>query len=147
MLDGENLEEAEGLGLNFRFMDLVDFDSDGLADIIAPSKSGTIFYRRLDESGDRWEQHVIFEIGPKAVAAGDVDGDGRMEVLSSMPYHIFDYSTESGKTAVLPLASGIGKSDLVKLLDLDGDGDLDVLCSSEASDIIFWLENPLVADR
>ena len=64
-----------------------------------------------------------------------------------MPYHIFDYDTESGKTAVLPLASGIGKSDLVKLLDLDGDGDLDVLCSSEASDIIFWLENPLVSDR
>jgi hypothetical protein len=40
------------------------------------------------------------------------------------------------------------KYDLVHLLDLDGDGDLDVLTNEEKQDEhglgVFWYENPLV---
>lgn len=50
----------------------------------------------------------------------------------------------AGKPRPLPLVNGIGKSDLVQLLDLDGDGDLDVMCSSEANGMTFWLENPFI---
>ncbi len=148
MLDGQSQEKADNLGLNFRFMDMIDFDGDGLEDIVAPSRPGTIFYRRLDKSGTNWEQHTIAPIGPKAVAAADLNGDGRMEVVSSYPYHIFKYEADSYEPTILPIMDhNIGKADLVKLLDLDGDGDVDVLSSSERSDTIFWLENPHISER
>jgi hypothetical protein len=89
------------------------------------------------------------------VAVADLDGDGRQDIVFSCenakgelsgvrllrytdsPYDTKWQDTEiSGPTGV--------KYDRLELLDLDGDGDLDVICCEERAGLgVFWYENPL----
>ena len=92
--------------------------------------------------------------GAKAVAPGDLDGDGRVDLAftcedakagkSGVMYLAGDSAGASAWTArEISGADGV-KHDLVELLDLDGDGDLDVLTCEEVRNLgVFWYENPL----
>ncbi|QDV33089.1 FG-GAP repeat domain-containing protein [Tautonia plasticadhaerens] len=138
------------------FLDLADLDGDGTAEIlVAAPDRGILIYRR---SPDGWDETVL-PLGPeagtgKSVAAGDLDGDGRPELVVST-------EDASGKHGVFSLArAGPGpeapwslrpisgtregtKFDLVRLIDLDGDGDLDALTCEERDDLgVVWYENP-----
>jgi hypothetical protein len=156
------------------FLTTGDIDGDGLRDIAVaievekrnradPNRhSRILWFKRLDGSGKRWAEHVIgvpANTGnAKAVAIGDVDGDGRADLVVSCE------NASAGRTGVYwlrhdgdPAAAtwaahniagpaGI-KFDLVRLLDLDGDGDLDVLTNEESEGGVglgvIWYENPL----
>lgn len=86
----------------------------------------------------------------KAVAAGDMDYDGRTDLVFTCE-HARDVSgvlwLASSETGWMPReisGSEGAKYDLVELLDLDGDGDLDVLTCEEAEGLgVIWYENPL----
>jgi hypothetical protein len=144
------------------FMEIADLDEDNLADVIAASKPKSILYaRRLDATGLSWQQHEIaLPDGTgttKAIAVGDIDKDGRKDI-------VFTCENARGKHGVGWLSyqnavtdsswihhdiSGdkLGiKYDRIELLDLDGDGDLDVLTTEESQDGIglgvIWYENP-----
>ena len=138
------------------FLDLADLDGDGTAEILAGSLDQGVLVFRRDPGG--WGESVI-PLGPgtgtgKAVAAGDLDGDGRSELVVST-------ENADGKHGVIRLVrTGPGpdapwsmlpisgtrdgsKYDLVRLIDLDGDGDLDVLTCEERDDLgVVWYENP-----
>ena len=90
----------------------------------------------------------------KAVRLGDVNGDGTNDI-------VFSCENADGKTGVGWLsrnALGIStthaisgtagsKFDLVQLLDLDGDGDLDVVTTEESEKLgVVWYENPTIAN-
>lgn len=155
------------------FLNTGDVDGDGLRDIavaveieqrdsIEPNRhSRILWFKRLDSSGVRWTEHRIgvpANTGNvKAVAIGDVDGDGRSDLVVSCEhaskgrigvYLLRHYGNPAA--AAWPAHNIAGprgiKFDLVRLLDLDGDGDLDVLTNEEQEGGVglgvVWYENP-----
>ncbi len=144
------------------FAKLVDFDGDKLEDMLVAAKEAqVVFYRRLDASGRRWqEQRIAYpeNMGRgKAVAVGDVDRDGRPDLVLSCE------SANAPKSGVVWISYGRNvkkpvwtrheisgpegiKFDRIELTDLDSDGDLDVLTCEERHQGrgigVFWYENP-----
>jgi len=155
------------------FLTLGDVDGDGLQDIVAgveyaamdrskPNQHSRILWlRRLEGSGRKWAQHSIAVPANtgniKGVAVGDIDGDGRADIVVSCENAHGDrrgvYWLRQGATTAdrdweafdISGPSGI-KYDLVRLLDLSGSGNLDVLTNEESEGGgglgVMWYENP-----
>jgi hypothetical protein len=141
-------------GREVMFLDRVDLDHDGLEDILAAVKPREIHWlRRRSRDGRSWETVVIpTPAGTgtvKAVRAGDLDGDGQLEIVFSCE------GTPQGASGVMalrrspdwhafPISGWPGiKYDLIELLDLDADGDLDIVTCEETSNLgVVWFENP-----
>lgn len=154
-----------------KFLSLGDLDGDGRRDVAVAVTAGppdpgdpsadnrVVWLRREDATGRRWTSRVIAApkwVGAaKAVAIGDVDGDGRADLVLSCE------QAREGRSGVYWLRQGarVGeweprdisgpagiKFDVVRLADLDGDGDLDVLTSEERESGrglgVVWYENP-----
>ena len=152
-------------GKDALFFCLADLDGDGRQDVVVGThgKTGQAeenaiwFYRRLDATGRRWAERRI-DLPPdaaqfKAVTAGDVDLDGRMDLVASFvqakgkPGLLrfgHDGDAFAGRWTAYPLSGVDGvKHDLVALVDLDGDGDLDAITTEEVAHLgVIWYENP-----
>jgi hypothetical protein len=146
------------------FMSWADLDGDGREDAVAALKPLTILYlRRLDGSGLRWKEYSIdidFNTGNvKAVTAGDLNRDGRLDLAVTTEnakgkHGVFwlEYTGEpSDRVWAFHPISGVErgiKYDRIELLDLDRDGDLDLLTCEEREGGkglgVFWHENPWV---
>ena len=141
------------------FLCVADLDRDGLDDVLVAAKPREIhFHRRKARDGTDWETHRIGipeSAGTaKAVQVGDVDLDGRMDVVFTcegasksksgcmwLRYRkrptdaVWEARDISGPEGV--------KYDLVELIDLDADGDLDALTCEESANLgVIWYENP-----
>jgi len=155
------------------FLTLADLDQDGLTDIVAvvelargDSKTNyghrrVLFLRRTSTDASAWETHEILVppgIGSaKGIAVGDIDQDGRPDIVLSSSgaegdligtsWLRYEESPFDAVWTAHNIAGAPGtKYDLVHLADLDQDGDLDVLANDEKQDNIglgvFWYENP-----
>ena len=150
------------------FLTLADLDSDGAGDLLCATRdNGLLLFRRRPDEEDGWEPSSIGmpeNVGTgKAVEAGDIDLDGRPDLVFTCENARGDRSgvvwlschkapTEKIWTAhEISGPAGI-KFDRMELLDLDGDGDLDVLTCEESQPMegpgqglgVFWYENPTV---
>ncbi|MCA9229837.1 MAG: VCBS repeat-containing protein [Planctomycetales bacterium] len=148
-------------------MVLTDLDLDGLEDaLVAVVDFKILFLRRLDKSGLRWETHEIsadYGAGKtRAVAVGDLNCDGRKDIAfttwGAAGIHGVMWLENTGNVLVdswrpHPISGtekGI-KFDRLELLDLDADGDLDLLTCEEQEGGpglgVFWYENPMCQSR
>jgi len=140
------------------FLCVVDLDQDGLLDVLTATAARELVYYRCEAAGGRlWRAFPIAlpaDAGTgKAVTVADVDQDGRLDIVVSC-------ENAGGRSGVLWLSylnsvtdplwaahdisgSAGGKFDLVELVDLDADGDLDVITCEEGEDLgVVWYENP-----
>jgi hypothetical protein len=142
------------------FIDAV-LDDDGEATgVIVPSGSERLtLFERENPEANLWSEVPLeypHRLGtPKSAAVGDIDLDGVPDVvvsttnLSGWKEGIVWLSKAAvpGSEMVKHGISGAQgqKFDRTELVDLDGDGDLDVLTTEEIEDLgVIWYENPLL---
>lgn len=90
-----------------------------------------------------WEKHVVMEAGRNLTAvAGDFDGDGDIDVITSYPSKVSLFLASDWDEVVLHELSGRHATCIHSAtFDVDGDGDLDWI-GGESKGPAFWLENP-----
>ena len=145
------------------FAHVADLDQDGWKDILVATRipDELLWFRRLDQSGRKWEKRAFpFPVNTghgKAVTVGDINLDGQPDVViscgkadppkSGMFWMSYSKSGTGLKWTTHEISGPRGiKYDRIELLDLDADGDLDVISCEERDQKkglgVFWYENP-----
>ncbi len=153
-------------GVEVMFLDLGTVNGPVPTNLLASVKPNEIYqFHRPDDPAGQWPADVIKVEFPeglgtaKAVCTGDLDLDGRIDIAYSCeganpPKHGLIWLRNGGPGARVQWKGedisgpeGI-KFDRIELLDLDGDGDLDVVTCEENSGPesrglgVIWYENP-----
>ena len=125
-----------------------DIDGDGDMDVISASYLGDVIVwnENIDGQGNFGPQQIIsaFANGPSELHATDLDGDGDIDVLSALAwedkivwYENIDGQGNFGSQQII-MSNEEGASS-VYTTDIDDDGDIDVVSSSDVR--IAWYEN------
>ena len=142
------------------FAVLRDLDQDGAKDILVTTRNGTTeLFRRLPNSPDpKWETHTVPNpFGykhSKSIACADLNRDGRFDLVQTLrptmpngpavglmkcvgkPFSATWTVTDIG-------GSDGSKFDLIEAVDLDRDGDQDLVTCEEVANLgVVWYENP-----
>ena len=155
---------ATGL-LGSRTMGLGDIDSDGDLDIAVAvdrqtfSTNGKLFWYQNPGGSNAsnpslWHEYLMDETQGCGADAqiGDIDQDGYLDIVyagnAGSPANLFVYFAPQDPTNVggwnrVPLT---GTTYHVRLVDFDGDGDLDIIRASALGSLVSWLENPFPLD-
>ena len=129
---------------------LIDADSDGDRDVLVISQ-GDFSISLFDNNGgqDFSLRYATSDVNSvDYIDAGDLDGDGDIDLvtISSDLGTFFDHGAlawyenlgdQTYRTRYISTA--FSRSDGLKVYDIDGDGDLDIL--AEADELLIWYEN------
>ncbi len=144
-----------GLGREVMFLDTGDVNGDGRRDVVAAVKPTEVHLFLRIGDGNEWEERVIEltgEIGnAKGVALADINGDGLNDIVFTCEHAdgplsgiVWIEQRPDGGWTQRPLGGPEGlKYDYPVAIDMDGDGDLDVLTCEERDQLgVIWYENP-----
>jgi VCBS repeat protein len=124
---------------------------DGVLEVVtADTSASTLTVLRREAGGFEPMETLDLELPPNALATGDVDGDGEVDLVVS------EGIGQGGAVEVLSGATGVGERVAIDgvaragIGDVDGDGDADVVACLPAGDEVAVLRNDgtgsLVAD-
>jgi hypothetical protein len=143
-----------------------DINGDGLNDLITSSahKYGIFWYQQIrDGNESKWQQHLIDKSWSQAhsLTLADLDADGDMDLVTgkrfkahnghdpggNAPPGVYWYELKSGRTVewikhVVSFDKGIGSGMNIPVVDLDGDGDLDIVVTGKWGGPV-WFENKM----
>ena len=127
-----------------------DLDGDGDFDVLAASymNSQLAWYENTDGRGTFGPQQII-STNVEAimqVVLEDIDGDGDIDILFLLMYTdgIFWFENMDGRGTYgsqQSVTASISMSFDLCAADMDGDGDVDVLCGSGGDGTIYWYAN------
>ena len=114
-----------------------DLNGDGLLDLVAteaPNPGIEVFFGHADGGLSVPAQYL--EADGRAIAVGDLNGDGRPDVVTSNQSAIQIYSNDGfGSLSPLPPINleGVGDIDDIAVADFNGDGLADLLVAEESN--------------
>eukprot|EP00055_Hartaetosiga_balthica_P004552 m.12075 g.12075 ORF g.12075 m.12075 type:complete len:636 (+) comp3950_c0_seq1:203-2110(+) len=130
----------------------IDIDGDGDADVVSSTSNKVAWYRNIDGKGTFSTENVITTQvdDARSVFSIDIDGDGDADVLSASFnddkiawYENLDGNgTFSSQYIITTQADGATS---VFAIDLENDGDVDVLSASYNDNKIAWYKNHLIS--
>ncbi len=144
-LDGQgNFGTQQQLGFGGWSVHSDDIDNDGDMDVIGDG----IWVENTNANGTFTSPNYIVKIanGAQSVFTADLDGDGDIDVLSASrgDNKIAWYENMNGQITFdsqKVISTQAAGANSVFAVDLDGDGDMDVLSASENDNKIAWYEN------
>ena len=133
----------------------VDLDGDGDIDVLSTSSNDDTVAFFDNDGNENFTRRVVFDNdnftgpldsldGPSSVTAGDIDGDGDIDLLVSAANDDRIGWLENDGNEVFTVRVINSNLDSVQdaiLADVDGDGDLDALSASSFDDTIAWFRN------
>jgi hypothetical protein len=139
------------------FLDYANLETDGRKEVVVAAKPRRVLvFAQPVDLRHRWKEKVIELTGnlgnAKAVRVADINLDGRADLILSCEGAKGDksgvvwFSREVSSSWTMRDISGPPgtKFDRIELVDLDADGDLDVITCEEAEDLgVIWYENPV----
>lgn len=156
-----NLSPAESfaVGLLPHVLEAADVDGDGDLDLLATDRADDTLSLLINGGKGGFDPRVVLLVRdePRGIDSGDVDGDGDLDVVSGngnedsvgdLPTNSLLLNQGGGSFAAAisypanPAQAGALRS--VSLVDLDGDGDLDIVngfSESESGGVITLLMN------
>lgn len=139
------------LGARPRAIQLADLDADGKADVVLSMYDNTALtiLRNTTSAPGAFRTTAaaspLAGTDPAAVAAGDFDGDGKIDVAVSLIDDLVllrNVSTAAGIQFDAPLRQSIGtQPGNLEARDLDRDGDIDLVVVDSGGDVLRVLEN------
>jgi hypothetical protein len=129
---------ATGFPVEFAF--LVDLDNDGVAAELLPQfgdATAPLTWYAL-RNGRFEPRQVADRSFGHGIGAGDVNGDGRADILTPMGW--LEAPATSEGTWTLHGAWDLGQTSFLHVLDVNGDGRPDVVGSKAHDYGLFWLE-------
>ncbi|MDB4426381.1 VCBS repeat-containing protein [bacterium] len=125
-----------------------DLDSDGILDIVTASSnnnflapSGVFWYRGLGGGAYEPRQTITSGVRSRSVAVADIDNDGLLDLVtgddSRLAWHKNLGNGGFGTENLL----GAGRAQDVEVVDLDADGDLDVVGLFSPNGPVLIIEN------
>lgn len=120
--------------------ELVDFDSDGLTDILAAS-SPTMWYQRRPD-GTFFDGQWLKSGRADYIDSGDLDADGDVDCVVKYGRYIEWIESDNGNftSHTLHDMQEIYPAEVI-VVDIDLDGDLDIAFATDGNDTVGWIEN------
>jgi len=127
-----------------------DVDGDGDMDVLGAAEfaNDITWWENIDGAGTNWNEHTVDgDFGwAHSVYAEDVDGDGDMDVLGAAfgadSITWWENADSNGTAWVEHTVDGaFDGAESVYAVDMDDDGDMDVLGAAYYADDITWWEN------
>jgi len=129
-----------------------DIDGDGDMDVVATDyfDHDVIWWENRDGAGNSWSEILVNNTFPFAaarhVAAADVDGDGDNDILAVglLADQVAWFENDNGDGSAWTwrtIVNGYTGSSSVYPVDMDDDGDIDVLSTAHWANSVDWWEN------
>ena len=151
--EGFNVWSSTNINSNIgaSFMRMADIDNDGVVDIVSNAMHNNFNNEKLVwlQKPEVGSQYIIKTIDESAnnlvdVSIGDVDNDGDLDIVAIFNYYIFLYKNLDGlgnDWEKSPISLDFDYRRSIDFVDIDNDGDNDILFGSSNDTKIAWFEN------
>jgi hypothetical protein len=131
-------------------IELADVDGDGDLDVIGGNGTGNVsWWENTGNTNADWPAHWIGQMPATRIhcEAADLDGDGDTDIVTSLsessPSLVW-WENDNGQGTIWhthPISSTYNGNSWPRAMDLDRDGDLDVVASTDSTPGVCWWEN------